>query len=111
MAKWLRRGWGCRCRRAVSGISCAARGRWPANRGGRIPKRFYRRFSLRRWLTGRLRDWADDLLAEDRLRRQGWLNAPLIARCWSEHRSGAKNWQTEIWHALMLQAWLDKMGR
>ncbi|TAN68427.1 MAG: asparagine synthase, partial [Magnetospirillum sp.] len=63
---------------------------------------------LRRWLTGRLRDWADDLLAEDRLRRQGWLNAAMVARCWSEHRSGAKNWQTEIWHALMLQAWLDQ---
>ena len=66
---------------------------------------------LRRWLTGRLRDWADDLLSEDRLRRQGWLNAPMVARCWSEHRSGAKNWQTEIWHALMLQAWLETVGR
>ena len=61
---------------------------------------------LRRWLNGSLRDWADDLLAEDRLRRQGWLDAKLVARCWSEHRSGAKNWQSEIWHALMLQAWL-----
>ncbi|CAA7620844.1 asparagine synthase (glutamine-hydrolyzing) [Magnetospirillum sp. SS-4] len=63
---------------------------------------------LRRWLAGALRDWADDLLSEDRLRRQGWLNAPLVARCWREHRSGAKNWQTEIWHALMFQAWLER---
>jgi asparagine synthase (glutamine-hydrolysing) len=62
---------------------------------------------LRRWLTGRLKDWADDLLSEERLRRQGWMNAALVARCWSEHRSGAKNWQTEIWHALMLQAWIE----
>jgi asparagine synthase (glutamine-hydrolysing) len=61
---------------------------------------------LRRWLNGSLREWADDLLSEDRLRHQGWLDAKLVARCWSEHRSGAKNWQTEIWHALMLQAWL-----
>jgi asparagine synthase (glutamine-hydrolysing) len=61
---------------------------------------------LRRWLTGALRDWADDLLSEERLRRQGWLNAPLVAQCWREHRSGAKNWQTELWHALMFQAWL-----
>ncbi|MDO8605786.1 MAG: asparagine synthase (glutamine-hydrolyzing) [Phaeospirillum sp.] len=66
---------------------------------------------LRRWLTGKLRDWADDLLSEDRLRRQGWLDAALVSRCWSEHRGGAKNWQTEIWHALMLQAWLEKIGR
>ena len=61
---------------------------------------------LRRWLTGALQDWADDLLSEERLRRQGWLNAPLVAQCWREHRSGAKNWQTELWHALMFQAWL-----
>lgn len=64
-----------------------------------------------RWLTGRLRDWADDLLSEDRLRRQGLFNARVLARCWSDHRSGRKNWQTELWHALMAQAWLAARGR
>ncbi|BAE52824.1 Asparagine synthase [Paramagnetospirillum magneticum AMB-1] len=62
---------------------------------------------LRRWLNGPLRDWADDLLSEERLRRQGHLNAALVAQCWREHRSGAKNWQNEMWHALMFQAWLE----
>ncbi|EME71171.1 asparagine synthase [Paramagnetospirillum caucaseum] len=65
---------------------------------------------LRRWLSGPLRGWADDLLSEDRLRRQGWLDAGLVARCWSEHRSGAKNWQNEMWHALMFQAWLETVS-
>lgn len=65
---------------------------------------------LRRWLNGELRGWADDLLSEDRLRRQGWLNAPLVAGCWREHRSGAKNWQNEIWHALMFQAWAETVS-
>ncbi|HLO78498.1 MAG TPA: asparagine synthase (glutamine-hydrolyzing) [Magnetospirillum sp.] len=60
-----------------------------------------------RWLNGRLQGWADDLLSEDLLRRQGLLNAGLVARCWRDHRSGAKNWQTELWHALMFQAWLQ----
>lgn len=64
-----------------------------------------------RWLTGKLRDWADDLLSEDRLRRQGLFDARLLARCWSDHRSGRKNWQTELWHALMAQAWLAAHGR
>ncbi|MBI3446818.1 MAG: asparagine synthase C-terminal domain-containing protein, partial [Magnetospirillum sp.] len=59
-----------------------------------------------RWLRGKLRDWADDLLSEDRLRRQGLLDAKLVAGIWREHRSGAKNWQSELWHALMVQAWL-----
>ena len=64
-----------------------------------------------RWLSGRLRDWADDLLAEDRLRRQGLFDARLLARCWSDHRAGRKNWQTELWHALMAQSWLAAHGR
>jgi len=63
-----------------------------------------------RWLKGKLGSWADDLLSEDRLRHQGLLNAGLVSQCWREHRSGAKNWQNEIWHALMLQAWLERWG-
>ena len=63
-----------------------------------------------RWLSGRLKGWADDLLSEDLLRRQGLLDARLLAGCWRDHRSGAKNWQTELWHALMFQAWLQAEG-
>ncbi len=59
-----------------------------------------------RWLSGALKGWADDLLSEDLLRRQNHLDAGLVARCWQDHRSGAKNWQTELWHVLMFQAWL-----
>ncbi|RAU23855.1 asparagine synthase (glutamine-hydrolyzing) [Paramagnetospirillum kuznetsovii] len=65
---------------------------------------------LRRWLAGKLGDWADDLLSEDRLRHQGWLDAPKVAACWREQRSGAKSRRNEIWHALMLQAWIDRAG-
>lgn len=60
-----------------------------------------------RWLRGGLRAWADDLLSEERLNRQGWLDTKLISRCWQEHRRGAKSWQTELWHVLMFQCWLD----
>jgi asparagine synthase (glutamine-hydrolysing) len=63
-----------------------------------------------RWLNGQLRDWAGDLLNEDRLRRQGLLDAGLIGACWRDHRGGAKNWQTQLWHALMFQAWFEGQG-
>jgi asparagine synthase (glutamine-hydrolysing) len=59
-----------------------------------------------RWLNGKLRGWADDLLAEDTVKRQGLLDAAVVSRCWRDHRSGAKNWSTELWHILMFQAWL-----
>jgi len=63
-----------------------------------------------RWLRDGLRPWADDMLSPARLSRQGWLDTRTVTRCWREHRSGAKNWQTELWHVLMLQAWLDRNG-
>jgi asparagine synthase (glutamine-hydrolysing) len=58
------------------------------------------------WLRGPLRDWAEGLLAPARLREQGYLAPELVRQRWSEHQSGRRNWQHEIWNVLMFQAWL-----
>ena len=60
------------------------------------------------WLRGPLRDWAQNLLSEKRLKREGYLNPHLITNKWNEHLSGKKNWQHELWDILMFQDWLDK---
>jgi asparagine synthase (glutamine-hydrolysing) len=59
------------------------------------------------WLRGPLREWASDLLAPDRLRREGYLRAEVVERHLAEHLSGKRNWQYALWHVLMFQAWLD----
>jgi asparagine synthase (glutamine-hydrolysing) len=59
-----------------------------------------------RWLRGPLRGWAQDLLDEGRLRREGFLAPAEVARIWREHLSGARNWQFLLWDVLMFQAWL-----
>jgi len=60
------------------------------------------------WLRGPLRDWAESLLNEDRLKREGILAPGPIREKWAEHVSGKRNWQYQLWGALMFQAWKER---
>jgi asparagine synthase (glutamine-hydrolysing) len=62
---------------------------------------------LAEWLRGPLRDWAESLLDEARLRREGYLNPNLIRLRWQEHISEKRNWEYSLWSILMFQAWLE----
>ena len=59
------------------------------------------------WLRGPLREWAEELLDEGRLRREGYLHPAPIREKWGEHLSGRRNWQHWLWNVLMFQSWLD----
>ena len=59
------------------------------------------------WLRGPLREWAEALLDEKRLRDQGFLTVGPIQQKWSEHLSETSNWQYDLWDVLMFQAWLE----
>ena len=78
-----------------------------------VPKKLVERpkmgFSmpLDNWLRGPLRDWAENLLDESRLSKEGFFNPLAIREKWNEHLSGKKNWQTFLWSILTFQEWLQ----
>ncbi len=62
------------------------------------------------WLTGPLRDWAQDLLDRSKLQRTGFFDSGRVESCWQEHLSGRRDRASELWAVLMVQAWLDSLG-
>jgi asparagine synthase (glutamine-hydrolysing) len=60
-----------------------------------------------KWLRGPLKEWAETLLAEDRLQQECFLNPIPIRKRWLEHQQGTRNWQYSLWGVLMFQTWKE----
>jgi asparagine synthase (glutamine-hydrolysing) len=59
------------------------------------------------WLRGPLKEWAESLLDERRLRSEGYFRPEPIRRAWELHLSGRSDEQARLWVVLMFQSWLE----
>ena len=62
---------------------------------------------LESWLRGPLKEWANDLLTEPRVREQGFLNADVVTHEWSQFCAGGGGRQHKVWALLMWMAWVE----
>ena len=58
-------------------------------------------------LRGPLKDWAENLLDENKIQSQGIFNTRLVREKWNNHLTGKGNYQHELWNLLMFQSWYD----
>jgi asparagine synthase (glutamine-hydrolysing) len=57
------------------------------------------------WIRGPMRDWAESLLSERALERDGLLPTGAIRDGWQRHLRGDPGWRDKLWTVLMWQAW------
>lgn len=80
---------------------------------GYVPRELFERpkmgFSmpLGRWLRGPMRNWAEELLKEDRLVEDGLFDHAELRRVWTAHLEGKGNHEYLLWNVLSFNAWLD----
>lgn len=63
---------------------------------------------LANWLRGPLREWAEEMLDERRLRNENIFSPMIVRTIWAEHLSGYFDHTPKIWSILMFQAWFDR---
>ena len=64
------------------------------------------------WLRGALEPFAQDVLAADTLRRQGYVDPVVAHRYLDEHLAGKEDWSRQVWGLLALTLWHERhVGR
>jgi len=63
---------------------------------------------LAQWLRGPLRQWSEDLLSEDALRRDEILQVEPIRRSWKSFLEGRGENALGLWSVLVFQAWRQR---
>jgi len=63
---------------------------------------------IHKWLRGPLREWAEELLAEGRLERDGFFDSKAVREEWKLHLSEKRDRHYGLWTVLMFQAWQER---
>lgn len=63
------------------------------------------------WIrNGRLQEWAGDMLAESRIRKEGILDSAAVRKLWDGFLKDGRG-AVYIWYLLMFEEWMHKVYR
>tara|TARA_Y100000589_G_scaffold164083_1_gene155942 strand:+ start:3470 stop:5425 length:1956 start_codon:yes stop_codon:yes gene_type:complete len=85
--------------------------------GQYIPKDLFQRpksgfaVPIGTWIKGPLKEWANDLLNESKIKNQGFLESKKIAKIWARHLNNEYDYTPQIWSILMWQSWINSSGK
>jgi asparagine synthase (glutamine-hydrolysing) len=63
---------------------------------------------IEHWLGGPLREWAEELLNETRLKNEGFFDPKIICQMWKEQKAGRRRRHYYLWDILMFQSWKEE---
>ena len=81
-----------------------------------VPRRLFERpkmgfgVPIGEWLRGPLKDWAENLLGEQRLTGAGYFNPGPIRAAWQAHLGGAPGLHYALWNILIFEQWRERWG-
>lgn len=79
-----------------------------------LPQEIYQRpkrgfgVPLSIWLKSNLREWADDLLAPNKLNSTGMLSTHYITQIWNIHKNTDKDMSFYLWGVITFQMWYER---
>ena len=62
---------------------------------------------IQEWLSGPLKEWAEDLLLSQKIKNQNYFEATKIKEIWEDHLNNKIDNTRILWPILMFQSWSD----
>jgi len=63
---------------------------------------------LAKWLRGSLKQWTNDLISKDMIKKSGYFNEKTVDILWQDHLSNKRDNSSKLWPIIMMQSWLNK---
>jgi len=63
---------------------------------------------IAKWVKGPLKDFFEDLLLPDRIKREGFLNPEYVSSLFQEHLLNKKDNRKQLWTLLVWELWVER---